>query len=250
VETLFPEKMGDEKEAEFQLDISAIKKTYPKQIAIKSPENGYLQYVDSERLIEIVAKNDALLELYCRPGKHLVKGMEIGMLHAADDEILEQLVNQLIIGKTKTSQQDLEYSIHQMVEIAARALSPGVNDPFTATACIDNLTATMCYLAQVKFPSKYRLDDQGKLRVITDAINFEGLLDAAFNQIRQYSGGTASVIIRLMEALITIFEFTKKESHQKAVLKHAEMVWNIGKETIKEKNDIEDLSKRKEIILK
>jgi uncharacterized membrane protein len=44
-----------------------------------------------------------------------------------------------------------------MVEIAARALSTGVNDPFTAIACIDNLTDTLCYLAQAKFPSKYRV---------------------------------------------------------------------------------------------
>jgi uncharacterized membrane protein len=140
----------------------------------------------------------------------------------------EKIFNQFVIGKTKTSQQDLEFSIRQMVEIAARALSPGVNDPYTAITCIDNLTSIMCYLAQAKFPSKYRFDEEGNLRVIADTSDFEGALDAAFNQIRQFSGGSPAVIIRLMEALITIHEFTSKENHKEAVIKHAEMVLSSG----------------------
>ena len=167
-----------------------------------------------------------------------------------EEDSFDRLLDQFVIGKTKTSQQDLEFSILQMVEIAARALSPGVNDPFTAIACIDNLTATICYLAEAKFPSRYRFDEEGNLRVIADALKFEGVLDAAFNQIRQFSGGSPAVMIRLMEALTTILKFTKKDSHRKAVLKHAHMVLTLGKETMGEKNDIEDLIKRAEEVLK
>lgn len=81
---------------------------------------------------------------------------------------IEKILDQFIIGDTKTSQQDLEYSIRQMVEIAARALSPDVNDPYTAITCIDNLTETMCHLAQVKFPSPYRFSEEGNLRIIAE----------------------------------------------------------------------------------
>jgi len=136
-----------------------------------------------------------------------------------------------------------------MVEIAVRALSPGVNDPYTAIACIDNLTSTMSYLAETKFPSKYRFDEEGKLRVIANILDFEGVLDAAFNQIRQFSTGSTAVIIRLMEALTIIQQFTKIESHKKAVIKHAKMVLSIGEQTIKEKNDINDLKDRAAKIL-
>lgn len=136
-----------------------------------------------------------------------------------------------------------------MVEIASRALSPGINDPYTAIACIDNLTATMSYLAQAKFPSKHLFDEEGNLRIIADILEFEGVLDAAFNQIRQFSGGSPAVMIRLMEALITIHGFTNNESHKKSVIRHAEMVLNIGKQTIKEANDLQDLTKRAQKIL-
>lgn len=247
VETLFPEKMGEGKENEKNIDGSAAVSGYLKQISINSPKSGYLQYIDSEALIEITTRHDALLELYCRPGEHLVKGMELGLLFSngrLEKNEVEKIFDQFVIGKTKTSQQDFEFSIHQMVEIAARALSPGVNDPYTAIVCIDNLTSIMCYLSQAKFPSKYRCDEEGNIRIIADTFDFESILDVAFNQIRQFSGGIPAVIIRLMEALTTIYDFTSKESHKKAVIKHAEMVLNSGKKNFEEKNDIDVLTER------
>ncbi len=244
IETLFPERMGEELERDDNIDTSVAISTYMTRTSVKCPKNGYLQYVDSEALMETVSKNDAFLTLHYRPGAHLLPGVELAVLHTHDkwgDEKLKKLMGHIVIGKTKTAQQDLEYSIHQMVEIAARALSPGVNDPYTAIACVDNLASTMAYLAQAKFPSKYRYDEQGT--------EFEGVLDAAFNQIRQFSGGSPSVIIRLMEALSTILSLTKDESRRKAVLRHASMVLNIGKQTIKEENDLQDLKERAEKIL-
>jgi uncharacterized membrane protein len=245
--TLFPEKMGKETENAEKIDTSAVISKYRKQISIKSPKSGYLQYIDSEALMEIITRKDALLELFYRPGGHLVKGIELGLLYInqeCEESDFDKLTKHFVIGKTKTAQQDIEFSIHQMVEIAARALSPGVNDPFTAIACIDNLSATMCYLAQADFPSKYRFDEKWNLRMITDTIEFEGVLDAAFNQIRQFSGGSAAVIIRLMEAMTIIYGFTTKENHKKAIFKHAEMILRVGKETLAEKNDILVLKSR------
>jgi uncharacterized membrane protein len=252
VKTLFPEKVGSEIENAKTIDPSSIISGYQNQIPIKSPRSGYLQYVDGDSLIEIITKKDSLLELYFRPGGHVVEGLTIGLLFShgkwEKDEI-DEIVSQLVVGKTKTPQQDLEFSIHQMVEIAAHALSTGVNDPYTAMACIDNLTATLSYLAQAKFPSKHRFDKNGYLRMIVDTLDFEGVLDAAFNQIRQYSGGSPAVIIRLMEATNTLNGFASNEKYRKAIIKHAEMVLRLGRETISEKNDLDDLERRAKRLL-
>lgn len=256
VTSLFPEKIGEGKEEEEekvdQSKIAEMQAGYHKRIPIKSPKSGYLQYIASDSLMNIVCRQDAILEIYHRPGGYLVEGMMLGLIYSKEDwevEDMNKVYRQFVIGKTKTAQQDLEFSIHQMVEIAVRALSPGVNDPFTALTCIDNLTATMSYLAKAKFPSKYRLDEDGKLRIIADALDFEGVLDAAFNQIRQFSSGTPAVIIRLMEALTTIQQFIDKDEHRKAVIKHAEMTLRIGKQSIKEENDLADLIIRVKKIL-
>lgn len=253
VETLFPEKMGEEIADEENIDASVILSGYSQRVPIKSPKSGYLQYMDGGVLMKLVVKHDSLLQLHHRPGSFLVKGSEVGLLYsnsAWEEATLESLTDQFIIGETRSTQQDLEFSFHQMVEVAARALSPGVNDPYTAMACIDHLSATMCYLAEAQFPSQYRFDEEGHLRVITDILTFEGILDVAFNQIRQFSGGSPAVIIRLMEALTTLQGFTQTESHKKAVIKHAEMVLRMGQETIKEKHDVDDLAQRAERILK
>ena len=229
IEALFPEEMGDEKGKEPNIDTEMA--NFSQQIAILSPRNGYLQYIDNEVLMEEVVAHDALFDLNHRPGSFLVKEMVIGKLafnKELEESELEKLQRQFVIGKTKTSQQDLEFSIHQMVEIAARALSPGVNDPFTAITCIDNLTAALTALAKLKFPSKYRYDEEGKLRIIANTVDFEGALDAAFNQIRQFSGGSPSVIIRLMEGLITIHGFTTNTKDRDSVIEHAEMVLRKG----------------------
>ncbi|MFP4471692.1 MAG: DUF2254 domain-containing protein [Bacteroidales bacterium] len=247
VKTLFPEKMGEEPEHAISHNIEGIKSSYPHKIALQCNKGGYLQYIDGRSLVDSLADYDALLELRYRPGGYLIEGLEIGTLYA-NEQIEQKKINTIldsfVTGKSKSHQQDLEFSVNQMVEIAARALSPGINDPYTAIACIDNLTTTMCYLAEAKFPSKYRFDDENNLRVIADTLDFDGVLDAAFNQIRQFSEGMTAVIIRLMEALTTIKEFTKTESQKQAVLKHAKMVMALGRQSIGEENDLAALKER------
>jgi len=252
VKTLFPVELVDENNVENSLLADKLKSQYETVISIKSKKSGYLQYIDSDSLLAMMASEESLLELAVKPGDYIVEHSDIGKIYhnrKADKNRLEKIRNNFIIGKNRTSQQDFEFSIHQMVEIAGRALSSGVNDPFTAIACIDNLTPTLSYLANLKFPSKYRFDKEKKMRVIVVPLSFEGILNAAFNQIRQFSVGTPAVIIRLMEALITISQFTDSASNKKAVIRHAKMVLNVGKESIKEENDLEDLLERSNTLL-
>ncbi|TPV32450.1 DUF2254 domain-containing protein [Paucihalobacter ruber] len=252
VKNLFPDKIGEYMNEDMFIDTAKIISQYKHSTILKSPKSGYLQNIDNQALLKIVEKHDSLIEINYKTGDFFVKDLEIGVIHSHElweENAINQLIGQFVIGKTKTSQQDIEFSIHQMVEIAARALSTGVNDPYTAISCVDHLTAVMCYLAEAQFPSKYRYDQSKQLRVIAENLDFEGVLDAAFNQIRQFSTGSTAVIIRLMEAQITILKFTKTKSHKKALIKHAEMILTVGKQTIKEKNDLDDLEERAKKIL-
>ena len=99
--------------------------------------------------------------------------------------------------------QDVEFSIKQLVEIAIRAISPAVNDLFTALRCIDQLTVALCHLAERDLLSSYSYDDTNTLRLIVDQVSFDGLVDDAFHQIRQYGRTDVAITIRLLEALVT-----------------------------------------------
>ena len=245
LKTLFPEQIGDAATSSFDLEKIKAGFTYSKPL--KSNKEGYLQYVDPEKLMEFISSEDLFLELYFRPGDYLFIDREIGKVYSHKDlseEALEPLKDNFLTGRTRTSQQDAEHAIHQMVEIAARALSPGINDPYTAIACIDNLSNTMAYLTTVKFPSPYRVGEQNRLRIYANALTFEGMMGAAFNAIRQYSKANPPVIIHLMEAMSTLHDFAVEQQHKQVIKKHAEMILSLAERSIDEKNDLEDLQKR------
>ena len=157
---------------------------------------------------------------------------------------LSKIQSSFVTAHIKTTFQDAEFAIDQIVEIACKALSPGINDPFTAITCIDNLSAIMCDLAQRQFPEKYYLDDEDKLRIITHPLHFPGLIDAAFNQIRQYGASSPSVLIRLMEVLNTIHQFCRTDEQRQSVKFHLLKVLESGKCTFSIEEDITDLKER------
>lgn len=246
IRILFPDEIGqyDEKPAP---DIKALNNEFAFKQNVFCNKSGYLQSIDGLGLMNIATGNDCVIVLHHRPGDFLVEGMvlcDILCHEECSDVIHKAIQDDFIIGKVRTPLQDAEYSIHQMVEVAARALSPGVNDPYTAIACIDNLTSVMCYLTGVNFPSPYRYDSQNSLRIIADNHTFSGMLNAAFNQIRQYGKGSPSVMIRLMEAMSTIASFVRIQDQQENIVQHAEMIMHASEKSFTEKRDLEDILER------
>ena len=254
IRKLFPAELGHAiKEKDDKGELVKAKERLADETFVKLDRNGYLEAIDNEGLIKLASDNDLLITLTHRPGEFLVEKMDLVKINhnsEVDDELLRKIREAFIFGKVRTPAQDAEFAIHQMVEIAARALSPGVNDPYTAITCIDNLSATLCYLTRASFPSGYRYDDQDQLRVVAKPETFAGIMDSAFNQIRQFGKGSPAVIIRLMEALVTISEMTQKPDQREEVERHAEMVLNAAKEALTEKNDLNDLKERYKLICK
>jgi uncharacterized membrane protein len=246
VKKLFPNEIGHE-EGKAAPDISALKQEYAFKQEVRSSKSGYLKSVDGQGLMNIAEDHDCIIILHYRPGDFLVHDMvicEILCKEECGNEVHEKIKDDFIIGKVRTPMQDAEFSIHQIVEVAARALSPGVNDPYTAIVCIDNLTSVMCYLAGIEFPSPYRYDEKDNLRVIAGNHTFSGMLNAAFNQIRQYGEGSPSVMIRLMEAMTAISTFVRNKTQLELIMQHAEMIMNAAEKAFSEKRDLEDIKER------
>jgi uncharacterized membrane protein len=107
--------------------------------AVPSPKDGYLQAIDQQTLMSLAVEHDLAVKLLVRPGDYLIKGNPVMCAHPADrcpDRVAGRFAKLLIIGRERTPEQDVEFAIHQLVEVAVRALSPGVNDPYTAsTGC-------------------------------------------------------------------------------------------------------------------
>ena len=98
-------------------------------------------------------------------------------------------------------QQDVEFGILQIVDIALKAISPAVNDPSTAINCIDQLGRILIRWASREPPPSIHHDPPHVARVIIPWIGFAGLLDLAIEQIRHYAASDAAVSLRLLRAL-------------------------------------------------
>jgi uncharacterized membrane protein len=246
IRKLFPDEIGHEEDKPAP-DIDSLKEKYALKQEVRCKKSGYLQSVDGEGLMNIAQEKDCIIVIQHRPGYYLVQDMvicEILCNEEYDNDIFEKIRDDFIIGKVRTPLQDAEFSIHQMVEVASRALSPGVNDPYTAIACIDNLTSVLSFLSGVQYPSPYRFDSEDKLRVIADNLTYAGMMNSAFNQIRQYAEGSPSVMIRLLEAMVNINKFTRNNYQKKQVIQHAEMVMKAAERTFREQRDLEDIKER------
>lgn len=213
---------------------------------------GYLQAVDYDRLMQIAIENDYLIQLLIRPGQFIVTNATIAIINSQElfDVDLENTIGAaFIIGDQRTSEQDTEYSVHQLVEVAVRALSPGINDPYTAIACIDQLGAALCYLGTRRFPPSHCHDAQGILRLITKPWTYSGLLNASFDQIRQHGKSTVSVVIRLLEVLTIVARQSRNIEQRKAIHRQADMVLRESGESSFEKNDNVDVYERYRLLL-
>ncbi|MBW4515868.1 MAG: DUF2254 domain-containing protein [Timaviella obliquedivisa GSE-PSE-MK23-08B] len=249
IDRLFPEKIGRSVSKQRQdMTLANIPANFDKIARpIKAATSGYIQAIDDEQLMKIATENNVLLRLQHRPGHFIIQGHELTRVFP-DEKVNKQLTDQIndafILGSQRTAQQDIEFSIDQLVEIAVRALSPGINDPFTAIRCIDQLNAALCHFAQQEIPSPYRHDDHDQLRIIAEPIAFADVTDAAFNQIRQYGQSSVAVTMRLLEAIATIASCTHRTTDRTTLLRHAKMIERGSQEGISEELDRNDIKGR------
>jgi uncharacterized membrane protein len=214
---------------------------------IHSEIGGYIQAIDVGSLVAIAEEYNAVLRAVNRPGSFVTKDgslLEVWLVDSNLEEISQKARNAFIIGDQRLRINDVEFTVNQLVEIAVRALSAGINDPFTAMACIDQLASGLSELVQRSIPSGYHYDGQGKLRLVTEALTFSGILEAAFNQIRQNAYSNVAVTIRLLDAIIAIAPHIRTREQRDTLSKQAQMLHRVSRETVPEKWDQEDITER------
>lgn len=253
IERLFPHALGHALAAASPHRVGEIPIDFdPKSAVIKSGKSGYLQTIDAENLLEIATHHQLLVRLNHHPGNFIVQGSELVRVYPGervDQELVDQVNDIFILGRERTERQDVAFPINQLVEIACRAISPGINDPFTAIRCIDRLSVGLSSLAEREFPSPYRYDDHNNLRIIATPYTFADLTNDAFNQIRQYGSSDVAVVIRLLSAIQVIVTHTHREQDRAVLLRHATMIKRNSQEGVLEECDRTDIEARYQAVL-
>ena len=245
VEHLFPPQADDD--GHDRRESVASERRSVDGVEIHARSSGYIQTVDLESLIECASDRDLQVTLCVRPGDYVCEGEPLASATPEErisDEVGEDLATAIVLGSTRTPVQDLEFAMSAIVEIALRALSPGVNDPYTAVTGIDKLGDTLSRVMQRGPSVSHHTDSQGRLRVTTPIITLDNLMDMAFNEIRQSAKDNVAVTLRLLDTLVRLARLARSSDSAAAIRRHAGMIGRSAREHIAEPNDLDDVAER------
>jgi uncharacterized membrane protein len=231
--------------------VELVSRTETGGAVLLAPVSGYVQFIKHQNLVRLATQANAVINLEHRPGHFIVRGHRFATVWPPEAAPLvrQALGGAHIIGPYRTLTQDVSFGIDQLVEIAIRALSPAVNDPFTAMTCIDWLGENLCKIVAGWHPARVHRDAQGHIRVITVEPSYDRLVQRSFEKIRQSSLGMPAVMIRELEALTRIMTETTSDGQRRVLLEQAAMIDRASERSVPEAADRADIRRRYEAML-
>ena len=218
----------------------------PERLRVPAHGEGYLQGVDHAGLVALARELDAVILVPWRPGEFVIRGGTLAFVHAGvelNETAAARVQRHFLYGVRRSPLQDVEYAVRQLVEVAVRALSPGVNDPFTAMSCIDRLGAGVARLATRRAAPGEFSDEDGAVRVRAKTLPFPGYVHAAFSQIRQHARGDVAVLGRLLQTFAALAPHLRGELQRTALRDQANMVARAASDAVPEGADLQRLSR-------
>ncbi len=215
-------------------------------VVVPAGVSGYLQFVGYAQLVEIAQRIDAVIRLDHRPGHFVVAGRPLATVwpSGAGPQVAAALAEAHVTGPHRTLMQDPVFAIDQLVEIAIRALSPAVNDTFTALTCIDWLSAGLSRVSGRPLAEGIYRDGFGRVRLIESDPSYARMVNRAFDKVRQASRGMPAVIIRMLDSLTAIVEQTTSDGQRTTLVRQADMILRMAEETVPEPQDLDDIRAR------
>ena len=199
VEKLFPDELGeDAADGALTHDYGS---TTP-ALVVRADGSGFVQSVDEDSIMAYAEEHDLVLRLEQPIGAFIIDGDPlVAVMHAPPPAAADELRRMIQLGVERTPYQDVERGLIELTDIAVRALSPGINDPTTAVACINRLTEVFTALGRRRFPEAARVGKDGRVRVIARPPQFDRLVRLAYGQIREHGARISTVADRLTGSL-------------------------------------------------
>jgi uncharacterized membrane protein len=187
---------------------------------VLSDVSGYIRFIDTGRLVDLAKSYRVKVHVLRRVGQFVPAGIPLMMVYKGErlsSEGITELRGAFDFGPSRTLQQDLEFGVLQIVDIALKAISPAVNDPSTAISCVDQLSRILIRFASRELPESTLYDPPGVVRLRILWTDFDRMVDAAFEQIRLYSQTDMAVSLRLLRALGDISVSTPDPAYRRTL---------------------------------
>lgn len=231
IDKIFPEWLGEEAD-EDQLQRAEELEKIADWYEIGSSMDGYIQFVDTEGLMDFAVENNLLVRMEYGIGQFVAEGTSLISVSKQPGEDWKKEINSYYnIFRYRTITQDAGYGIGQIVDIALKALSPGINDTTTALNCIDYLAVIIGRIGDRRLPTKTRIKN-GEIRVLVKSPDFPQFMETAFEQIRINAKANLAVFLRLLKAYSIIGEKVSSESRVKTLEEHLLLTKEFADETL------------------
>jgi uncharacterized membrane protein len=209
---------------------------------VSARNNGYVRKLDTKTMLKAARKHDCFIILQVAPGDFVIKGLPIAVIHGHGGSEVEETVacDGVIMGPSRLPDADVSFLIHLLNEIALRALSPGVNDSYTAITCIDNLSATLSQLLRHEPPSNVDCDSDGQPRLYGEFLSLKTILDTTLRPLRISSRGNILVTQRLLHAINDMSKLCLPQ-YKDLIRFHRNLIIEDAKRHIKNSDDLEYL---------
>jgi uncharacterized membrane protein len=253
---LFPEEVGDpaepDDEGEYASGAGGDAAWWP----VASETTGYLQSVDVDALVAFARNERVVVRMEASVGRFVTAGTAIVSVTRSTDEADSKPIGSDAIGEFtprlnglftinahRTVEQDAAFGILQIVDIALKALSPGINDTTTAVTCVDHLGALLACLAPRRIVPRARTDGT-HLRVIVAGLTFANLVSLAFDDIRRNAAGNVTVLHRLFDGIRTAAQFTRDSARCGVLALQVELVAEVADRSVPAPSDRALLAER------
>ncbi|MFG0291221.1 MAG: DUF2254 domain-containing protein [Rhodopirellula sp. JB044] len=224
IDSQFPARVGESTDADVKTPVVLPPWFDESAERVVSEGTGYLEYIDGDGLLDLASRHDLVLHVQVSPGDFVTSKTVLLLASPKEhlsDEAVEGLSAMFVCGTQRTATQDLRFLVNQLVEVAMRALSPGVNDPFTAISCMDWLQSALETLADRELPSPHRYDDDQKLRLIAEPTSFRAFASLIFDQLRPYVAADRNASLHMMDMIGSLTVEVRSAEDRRLLARHA-----------------------------
>lgn len=194
---------------------------------VPSGDSGYVEAVDWKALVSWAREAGVDVRLFVAPGDHVVAGdplAEVGPTAQIDDETAEAVRREIVLSRERGGTRDVLYRVDQLVDMAVRALSPGVNDPLTAVEAVGRLGESLAGLLDRSAAPTVRRDEDGRVRLVEAPVTREQVVNRAFTLIRHYGAHDPLLPLALLASLRRLALRTTGPALRAALLEEARQV--------------------------
>ncbi|MEL7088204.1 MAG: DUF2254 domain-containing protein, partial [Planctomycetota bacterium] len=255
VDSQFPDRIGagtDEalgKKAEADAYAERMRDT----VAVLAKRTGYIRAVDEDAVMTLARTQDLFIRLEFRPGDFVQAGqtlMLVGPAERIGQNLSQDCRDVFAIGAQRSRHQNSYFLIDQLVEIMGRALSPGVNDPFTAMTCMDWLQSVLTTMAERRVPSPERYDENDELRLVAFPITFAGMAAQVFDQSITYVCQDRNAALHMLKMIGEVATQIDAGPAREVMLHHAAQLRAAAAEGLGLKIDREAIDARYQQLLR